>query len=403
MSKIHVQYSNKRARRQPAKILARLIKAMSSDSSCPFIVLIGGPGGSGKSTIAGKIQAQLNNAAILALDDYKTSRVLRKAHNIFGPHPKANEMAMIKKHLVCLKNGRPFDKPVYNRRLGRISRFEKFSPSPVTLVEGEVATYQPFRKSAHLTLFVDAHWNTLLNARLIRDIGQRGYDTDKTIATFLHSNLREFQRYGADSKRHADIHIYCDEDFHFFIESIEQRLFETYQNIFEPDLNPIDTTTAPVDIPVPLNEDLTPDLKTYDEYLNALFHQGIHRIIVGHFCAEHITLTPPEKKILFQSACEFFPGEIFSYIPAGNLEETRGLVNSAREYGADCILVDLSSLPKTVSIDGRRRYQQALQHHGPVIFTRPGHALRLSHDPIAAKQRARMLIKNFPATVRPPF
>jgi len=403
MSKVHVQYSNKRARRQPAKILARLIQAMRRDSDAPFLVLIGGPGGSGKSTIAGKIQTQLKDAAILALDDYKTPRSLRKAQKIFGPHPRANEMAMIKKHLACLKNGRSFDKPVYNRRLGRISRFQKFSPRPITLIEGEVATYQPFRKSAHLTLFVDAHWNTLLTARLIRDIGQRGYDTDQTITTFLHSNLREFRRYGAHSKRHADIHIYCDEDFHFFIESIEQRLFDTYHDVFALDLGPIDPTASPLDIPLPLHDDLTLDLKIYDEYLNALFHRGIHRIMVGHFCAEQAALTLQEKKILLQSACEFFPGEIFSYIPAGNLDETQRLIAGAREYGSDHILVDLSFLPPKTPAEGRHRYQQALYDQGPVTFLKPGHRFRLSRNPMAAKHRAQTVIKDFPMAVRPPF
>jgi len=403
MSKVHVQYSNKRVRRQPAKILARLIQAMSSDSSSPFIVLIGGPGGSGKSTISEKIRMQLNNAAVLALDDYKTSRALRKAQNIFGPHPRANEMAMIKEHLICLKKGRAFDKPVYNRRLGRISRFEKFSPRPVTLVEGEIATYKPFRPFASLTIFVDAHWKTLLNARLIRDIAQRGYDTDKTIATFLHSNLREFSRYGADSKRHADIHIYCDKDFHFFIESVERSLFETHREVFETGLHPINASSPALDIPLPLTSDLALDLQTYDDYLNALFQQGRHRIIVGHFCGEHITLTQQEHKTLFQSACEFFPGEITAYITAGNLHDTQRLAASAKEYGADTIIIDMASFKSRFPARGIKSYQESLHAANPdIIFGSPAD-VRLKNNPARAKQSARKTLTTFPATVRPPF
>ena len=154
MNKVHVQYSNKRARRKPAQVLASLIEEISKSSPSPTIVLIGGPGGSGKSTVAKSLLKELGkNACLLGLDDYKTSRKFRSSKNIFGPHPEANEMDMIKDHLGAIQKKQSFDKPIYDRNLGKINSYEKFQPKAITIVEGEIATYKEFRSFSTLTIF----------------------------------------------------------------------------------------------------------------------------------------------------------------------------------------------------------------------------------------------------------
>lgn len=403
MSKIHVQYTNKRARRKLGQILAAFIQTLAKSRTSPTIVLIGGPGGSGKSTVATMIAQRLDHACVLPLDDYKTSRAFRSSHQIFGPHPKANEMDLIKQHLAAIAKGQDFKKPAYNRKLGKISKYVNFTPKPVTIVEGEVATYKQFRKFAHLTIFVDAHWKTLLNARLIRDIHQRGYDKEKTIETFLHSNLREFEQYGADSKRHADIHLYCDEDFNFFIESIEENLLKQHHTIFEKSITQIDRSHQILDIPVSLNEQGDIDLTVLNEYLNALFHQGVHHILVGHWCGEYRALTKKEKKILIQSACEFFPGKITCYIPAENIPDTTDFIHYAQEYGADEIYIDLSLIERDLSKKSAQRYrQELLRHNDPLTFS-DTERINLKSNPVQAKKQAAKIFPSFPSTARLPF
>lgn len=413
MSKIHVQYTNKRARRKPDQILATLIneivqdyKTNDSDKNAhpSAIVLIGGPGGSGKSTVAKALLKELGpDACLLGLDDYKTSREFRASKNIFGPHPDANEMNLIKEHLHAIQQRQSFNKPVYNRQLGKIDQYKKFQPKPITIIEGEIATYKEFREFATLTIFMDAHWETLLRTRIIRDIGERGYDKDKTIATFLHSNLREFSKYGADSKIHADIHLYCDEDFTFYIESIEENIFKKHHHIFEKSMTPIDQTRKAQDIPVPLDATGTIDLKLFDELLNMLFHQGVHRIVVGSFCGEHQALNKKEFKILIQSACKFFPGEITCYIKASNLKDTKDLVHYAQEYGVDIVFVDINILKENFSSKGIEKYKQQLTKSNPhITFIRPKN-ISLQHSPVNAKKNIQKFLNDFPLTVRPPF
>ena len=404
MNKIHVQYSNRRVRRKPDALLSRLIRAMAIEANAPIIIAIGGPGGSGKSTLARKIAGHLKKGvSILNLDDYKTPRQTRSAQNIFGAHPQANKMDLIKTHLTAIKKGKSFNKPVYCRKEGMINRFKEFIPQPVTVVEGEVATYKLFRSFASLNIFVDAHWETLLKARIIRDIEKRGYDKDKAIATFLHSNLREFGKYGAESKKHADIHIYCDEDFNLFVESIEQNLFGKYLRLFETAITPITLKKKALDVPVPFDEKGRIDLKYFAECLNKFFHQGVHRVIIGHYCQEGQTLTRNEHKELLQSACEFFPGEIIFYTPAGSLPDTRYLCRAAFEYGADKIIVDLKDLKKKFKSGGVTSYKMAFAPDKiPVGFTLPK-TLPLLNNPKLAKRKAAGMIAGFPQTCRPPF
>ena len=63
------------------------------------------------------------------------------------------------------------------------------------------------------SIFIDAHWRTQLHTRIERDILERGYTPRKAIETFLHSNLLEFETYGASSKNWADVHLHCDAQY----------------------------------------------------------------------------------------------------------------------------------------------------------------------------------------------
>jgi uridine kinase len=402
--KVHVQYKNKRYRRKPDIILADLIKSVASEQGHPFLVAIGGPGGSGKSTFAKKLSSQLKpHSRVLPLDEYKTPRRLRAKLNVFGPHPQANEMALMEKHVQCLSEGKHFDRPVYDKKLGRIHSKKSFRPRRITIVEGEVATFKPFRPYTHLSIFIDAHWKTLLKTRINRDITERGYDKEKAITTFLHSNLKEFQQYGADSKKHADIHIYCDEDYDLYIESIEIQLFKQYHALFEKNIMEIQRSEKTYDVPLALQKNDKIDIETFADFLQALFHQGIHRIIVGHYCAEGITLTRQEHKTLIQTACEFFPGEIVSYIQATNLTDSRALVQASAEYGADQVIVDLETLHGDFKKNGIERYKNALLTETiPVQFT-INHNIKLKNNPLSAKIQAQNIFKGFPLHLRPPF
>lgn len=127
--KIHVQYKNKRFRRKPDIILADLIQNISSRQERPFLVTIGGPGGSGKSTFAKKLASRLKpHSIVLPLDDYKTPRALRSKLNVFGPHPRANEMELIKKHFQKVSRGKTLTDRSTIKNWGRSIQKNLFIP-----------------------------------------------------------------------------------------------------------------------------------------------------------------------------------------------------------------------------------------------------------------------------------
>lgn len=134
---------------------------------------IGGPGGSGKSTLTQALLQRLPEAAVLQLDDYKTPRAQRSSSGLLGAHPKANRMDLIAHHLEKLAAGQGIEKPIYDPVRGEAIESEGLEPSPILLVDGEISTYPEFRPHLHLSIFVDAHWKTLLQTRITRDVEVR--------------------------------------------------------------------------------------------------------------------------------------------------------------------------------------------------------------------------------------
>ena len=197
----------------PVNILIPLFSGLSSAAAEPFLIGVGGAGGCGKSCFSEKLARRLEDARVLPLDDYKTPRVIRVEKGLFGPHPEANHMGLISEHLSMLKMGLCIDKPVYNPRTGRADKTVSMSPAQYIIVDGEISSYPQFRDRLDLLIFIDSGLETQLQTRLTRDTAQRGYSKKKAMATFLGSNLNEFQQYGAPTKTLADIILFCDRNY----------------------------------------------------------------------------------------------------------------------------------------------------------------------------------------------
>lgn len=216
----------------PEAALADLIEKLYGDRTNPVLIAIGGPGGTGKSTFSYKLAECLGDACVLHLDDYKTDRLYRQELEIYGPHPKANELELLQQHIVELLENRPIEKPVYCGKEGKISSYTEFVPKKYNILEGEISTYREICDMIHFSMFIDAHWKTQLNTRINRDIEIRGYSPEKAIATFLHSNLREYQEYGAESRNWADAHLFCDEDYSLAVEAISEDFLHAIEHEF---------------------------------------------------------------------------------------------------------------------------------------------------------------------------
>src|SRR6266404_2555013 len=146
----------------------------------PILVAIVGGSGSGKSHLAGKLQAGLGrHAARLSLDDFyrdrsRLSPALRARVNF--DHPGAIEWRLVERALRRCLAGKPAQIPRYNFAThSRSARSETFKPRPVALVDGLWLLRRPALRSLFaLRVFIDCPRRTRLSRRLTRDQRSRG-------------------------------------------------------------------------------------------------------------------------------------------------------------------------------------------------------------------------------------
>ncbi len=341
LARVHKYKTHVRARRHTGhleKILAGLVGTLFADRQAPVIIAIGGPGGTGKSMLGGQLRAELGDAAVLALDDYKTARDLRQNRSIYGPHPDANKLALIREHLVKVRAGALFEKPVYCADAGDAITTAPFKPARFTILDGEVATYRDFRDLVDFSIFVDSDWTTQLKTRLSRDIDERGYSTDKAIATFLHSNLREFATYGAESKKWADVHVHCRDSYRLDLESVAQEHVPILESLLPDDMEPIRMEGLIVPVCTPFGESGGIDERGLVEHLEYLSARGVTRILVNGTTAEFFSLLPGERQQLLGVARRYFPGMVMFNTGSDSLPQAKEAARWAEDYGADAMV-----------------------------------------------------------------
>lgn len=325
-----------RIREKTENVIGAVIKKHFVGSDGPFLIAVGGPGGSGKSTFSVKLACSIGGT-VLNLDDYKTPREERRNKNLFGAHPEANRMDHILEHLKALKHGQSVQKPVYNAVTGNANQTEKLEAARFIVVDGEISTYRAFRDLVDFSVFIDSNWKTQLNTRLTRDISERGYTREKAVATFLQSNLREFETYGAESKHWSDVHLYCKEDYQLIIESVSETVFERFDPWLS-NLDVVDPAGLIVAATTPFTSKLELDSGSYIRHLEFLAEKGVSRLLVNGTTGEFYSLAREERKQLLVLARRYFPGEIFFNAGADSLPLAREEALWAEDYGADAIV-----------------------------------------------------------------
>jgi uridine kinase/dihydrodipicolinate synthase/N-acetylneuraminate lyase len=341
--KIHItpkEYG--RSRYSPEILIAELISTKFEYSRRPVVIAIGGAGGIGKSSFSERLRNALSDSVILHLDNYKTPRTLRQSKNVYGAHPDANYMELIIEHLQAIRENKSFNTPLYDVVNGTSDKTELFTPQKFVLLDGEVSTYADFYKWVDFSIFIDSDWKTQLQTRVTRDITVRKYSQEKAIATFLQSNLREFQEYGIESKKWADIHLFCREDYSLIIESVEQKFYDDFTDLFDNSVARVDIEGVIVPVVTPFDQNNKVDTVAFVKHLKFLEDNGVHRILLGSIWGENTSLLPEERKLLLVLAREYFPGVILLQITDNSLEQGKKEARLANEYGADGVV---STLP----------------------------------------------------------
>lgn len=337
--KVHLQNDEKRSFRKPVEeLVSMIIKNEFANYDKHITLAIGGPGGTGKSTFSKKLSALLSDAPIMRLDDYKTPRSFRQDKFIFGAHPEANNLALIKEHLDQIKDGKSIEKPIYNAITGKADKTEIFKPSDFNIIDGEISTYKYFRDSIDFTIFIDSDWKTQLKTRISRDIDKRKYTKEKAITTFLQSNLKEFAEFGAESKKWSDIHIYCDENYHLRLESLEKKLYQKFENLLDEYLEEINFEGLFVPVMTPFKENYSVDKKALINHIEFLSQKGVRRLLVAGTSSEFFSLTANERKQILRIARRYFPGIIVFQIGRSSVFTAIEEAKWAEYYGADAVM-----------------------------------------------------------------
>lgn len=338
--KTHVSNAKPRPSRRPTEaIVARLIEHTFAGVAGAVVVAVGGPGGTGKSTFSRRLAEALGDAAVLTLDDYKTDRARRAESRLFGAHPEANRIELVIEHLTAVKKGRGFDKPVYDSVIGECRRSEPFTPARFTILDGEISTYERLREWVDFSVFIDSDWKTQLATRITRDITDRGYTREKAIATFLQSNLREFEEFGADSKRWADIHLFCRDDYSLVIESVDDALYRRFKSLLSEDLAAVGLSGLVVALTTPFDGDDNVDKERLIEHVQFLARANVRRLLVAGTTGEFFSLTDAERRCVLSLVREYFPGMVLFNAGADGLGRTRELMRCGEVCGADALVV----------------------------------------------------------------
>ncbi len=359
--KIHIQCSRKdRLRSDVVDIVSSIINAEFVEKAGTVLVVVGGPGGTGKSTFSEELSAQLPDSAVFKLDDYKIPREDRAALNIFGAHPKANHMDLLVKHFACLGRGESIEKPVYNYDTGIADRTETFTPGRYVILDGEVSTYEEFAEFIDFSIFIDSDWQTQLYTRIVRDLDEKKYDKEKAIATFLHSNIREFEEFGASSKKFADIHLYCESDYRLTLESMSSVLFNKYNYLLGGEYSRVGLKDFILAVTTPFAADGSVDKGAFVAHLQYLHEHGVHRILLGGFSGEFYLLTHDERIELLVTASRYFPGYITYNVTSFSLFESVEHIKIAEAMGADGVLALPPLVPVGIADSVLERYFRQL-------------------------------------------
>jgi uridine kinase len=186
-------------------------------TSKPYIILIAGASGSGKTTVVNEILKKLgyNNADKAELDKFyhdlsHLSEEARKLYNF--DDPKALDWYEIIHVVKSLKEGNSTILPSYNYKTHcrEPDKATKIIPKNIIIVEGVMALWsKELRKLADFTIFVNAPLDICLQRRLERDTlpieqGGRGRTHESVLRQW--DTVREmFLLHFAPTERLADL------------------------------------------------------------------------------------------------------------------------------------------------------------------------------------------------------
>jgi uridine kinase len=177
----------------------------------PILIGIAGGTGSGKTTMAQKIQDAFPDQSILICQDsyYKDLSHLtmeEKARMNFD-HPNSLDFDLLRQHLLDLTQGQSIEQPIYSFiTYERDIETQNVKPTQVIVVEGILLfAALDVRDLFDLKIFVDADDDIRLLRRIERDMAERGRGFDSIKQQYLTTVKPMHDAFVEPSKQYADV------------------------------------------------------------------------------------------------------------------------------------------------------------------------------------------------------
>lgn len=178
----------------------------------PLVIGIAGGSGSGKTTVARRVEAALPSASVSMLehDVYYRDRpdlTYEDRCQLNFDHPDSLETELLVQHLIDLKAGREVDMPVYdfkNHRRKEVAH--RVHPTNVIIVEGILTFVDArLRDQLDIKIYVDTDADIRAFRRIRRDIEQRGRTFDSVREQYYRTVRPMHLQFVEPSKRWADL------------------------------------------------------------------------------------------------------------------------------------------------------------------------------------------------------
>jgi uridine kinase len=176
-----------------------------------IIVGISGGSGSGKTTLAHKINEACFGRAILLCQDsyYKDFSHMssEEREQINFDHPDSLDFALLKQHILDLKNNKAIQRPSYDFCThSRQKTTEALLPAQIVIVEGILLFAVPeILELFDIKIFIDTEDDIRLVRRIERDIKERGRDLKSVTEQYLKTVKPMYDKFVRTSKQHADV------------------------------------------------------------------------------------------------------------------------------------------------------------------------------------------------------
>lgn len=177
-----------------------------------LIIGIAGGSGSGKTTVVNRIIENLDKEqlAIIPQDSYyyDSSHIpMEERKKINFDHPNAIEFSLLVEHIKQLKSGKAIEQPIYSYiTCTRNKETIRVEPKNVIIVEGILILSNPeLRDLLDIKVFVDADGDDRLARIIMRDIIERGRNTDTALSHYQDTVKPMHLQFIEPSKRFADL------------------------------------------------------------------------------------------------------------------------------------------------------------------------------------------------------